>query len=115
MENNWKELEIGNIPSDFYTNEFLDIENRWKCGEWLQSNNIHVIDRWEIIKNLLTDKNFEYRYRLKPLEPIRITRDLAGFLYDSDKLELEAYCDNAVFDDDNQLIECDGRPVEIID
>ena len=49
----WKELEIGNIPSDFYTNEFLDIENRWKCGEWLQSNNIHVIDRWEIIKNLL--------------------------------------------------------------
>lgn len=116
-ENNmeWKDLEIGNIPSDFFVNEGYEIRNRYKENEWYPSDNQKLINRTVIVKNMIEDSYYEYQYRLKPLEAIRIPRDLCQML----EVELiqKGYYDllHATSDGLGNLKTIQGRPIEIIE
>jgi len=70
--NDWKELEIGNIPSDFYVNERYEVER--KIGTVYLSI-IKGDPKSKVIYGL--EQGQKYRYRLKALESIRITEDIA--------------------------------------
>ncbi len=97
--NEWEDLDINNIPSDFFVNDRYEV----MCGVHLNGDEWEYSEctRVEIVTKLLNGF-IRYRYRLKPLEPIRITRGLEEILLQYD-----------VYDDANNS--WDGRKVEIID
>ena len=72
--NNWKDLEIGNIPSDFFVNERIEL-----CSDKLNESEIFIRQQVKNRINVIVDlgQGIKYRYRLKPLESIRITEDMA--------------------------------------
>ena len=104
----WKELEIGNIPSDFFVNENYEIkyfELDIKTTEWRLFRGYK-----EVVVKDLREKNCKYRYRLKPHEPIRITMSIFKSLHDyhgGEGLDRK----DRIRDLENRY----GRQVEIID
>ncbi len=103
----WKELEINNIPSDFFVNERY---------EWLVKDHSNEDYRKPIMetyaqklyvpKNL--DSGIKYRYRLKPLEPIRITNDMFHYLLKDSKIPFTRL-------DDGYVCSNTLRKIEIIE
>ena len=108
-------LDIDNLPDKFFTREDIEIENRWKEGEWFISDNSEPINRCYIIENISREKEFEYRYRIieKKLEPIRITNNLYNLLNDMDIYIIQTRCSLELYNTDN-IISIDGREVQII-
>lgn len=99
VDDGWIDLEIGNIPSDFFVSEGYEIE--W--DSLINEKGWSILfkepnDRHQIIK-FITEGQTKFRYRLKPLEPIRVTRKLM--------IDLS----NCVGDVEKHY----GRTVEIID
>lgn len=105
MDNEWKDLDISNIPSDFFVNKRYEVQRSSIYGEeeWVFCTT-EPNDRWKQIQ-ISIEGQIKYRYRLKPLEPIRITKRMME--------DLEIY--------NSQRVDCDiletiyKRPVEIID
>jgi len=104
MNEDWKDLEIGNIPSNFRENNNYEVLFKAIDGSW----NEDTEDRICILHRLI-DGSREYRYRLKPLESIRITRDIVNALGE--------HYNNHFGDDFNHRVleERFNRKVEIID
>ncbi len=81
----WKELELGNIPSDFFVNERYEIDIKQGSG-WeeatAQENKVFrataICDLKKKKKYNIDDDEFfiEYRYRLKPLKPMQVTAEI---------------------------------------
>jgi hypothetical protein len=65
--NEWKDLDIGNIPSDFFVNEDYEYKYNYDNNGWIKSNYTSLKERGLIISNL-TNESFKYRYRLKDNE-----------------------------------------------
>lgn len=79
----WKDLEIGNIPNEIMTSEDVEIEKVTVCRDMTLKHkivDIKVKDRWKIFRDISVNRN-SYRYRLKPLESMRITRKLHDEIY----------------------------------
>lgn len=81
--NDWKDLEIGNIPSDFFVNDRYEVQHL--IERWYEDGS----DKWCECQSGIKGKanaifylvdGHRYRYRLKPLEPIRITNKEADIL-----------------------------------
>jgi hypothetical protein len=80
----WKPLDIDSLPDRFFTRDDIEIEqyvmvcvDPGYCGkiqEWVNCSNEKIL-RPHII-TLLQERNVKYRYRLKELKRIRITRDI---------------------------------------
>lgn len=119
----WKELEIGNIPGDFFVNERYEIEyyeensvklfyHEWKsCSE-------NVLARVKFVDHCQSGD--KYRYRLKPLESMKVSQKVYDYLLD--KL-LEDHANGGEFeysvsrfDDDNpwKIDNIEGQKVQII-
>lgn len=98
----WKDLEIGNIPSDFFINKRYEIHKMHSSSEWEDSSYSKVGQRHDIIK-VMGDYGDKYRYKLKPLKPCVITEHMAR--------DLRARVVNGNYDSLEDLY---GRPVEII-
>ena len=79
----WKYLEIGNIPSDFRENNRYELQVQNIANGW--TNDVNVTDKEDRIRVLhyIIDGEFKYRYRLKPLKSIRITQKLIDALHDN--------------------------------
>ena len=104
--NEWKDLDIDNLPDRFFTRDDIEIDHNDKDIEWLVvegKNNRHLI-----VGNIV--KGYKYRYRLKPLEPIRITAKIAR-----DLLLMKTEYDRAIKPISEELEQMYGRKVEIID
>lgn len=101
----WKELEIGNIPSDFKENDNYILQVKNLGDKWIDEEVTDKEDRTRILHYVI-DGDFEYRYKLKPLESIRITQN-----------ELEILCDyyGAIEADTDYLADKIGRKVKLID
>ncbi len=98
----WKQLDINNIPSDFFVNE--DYEIRTESNESLSGwkpTCYKLKERFLLVSDLYYAN---YQYRIKPLESIRITRDLKEYILDK--------CGEP---HNGKLTEWNGRKVEIID
>jgi hypothetical protein len=102
----WKELEIGNIPSDFFVNENYIIQIKQDKGDMWIRMIIETEDRYSIIEELQKTEYY-YRYKLKPLESIRITSKIHD--------DLVNYYKNIDKDNYSRLSEYLGRKIEIID
>lgn len=78
--NDWKDLDIGDIPSDFFVNERYEIElynSSQKERGWITIKEDHLSSyRIAILDDINTQPHLKYRYRLKPLEPQKITREV---------------------------------------
>jgi hypothetical protein len=73
----WKDLEIGNIPSDFFVNDRYEIQNLIDNGsnmEWVRT--LFEPQQRDIVVKCMVELKSKYRYRLKPLESIRIDADI---------------------------------------
>jgi len=115
----WKDLDIADIPSDFFVNENYEVKLNMGIdaslkvwGEPFKSKDTV----FAIVKALHLGIS-EYRYRLKPLESIRITRELSSFLtsFTSEELE-EKGVDLSKFENTCSFVhKFDGRKVEVID
>ena len=70
-EIDWKDLELDNVnelvENDVLVQEFCRSEQKYKATQ---------LSKGSIIKTLI-DYDYAFRYRLKPLESIRITEDIA--------------------------------------
>jgi len=107
-ETEWKELEIGHIPWDLCINENYEIESYTNKG-WM--NDPYVAgERYEVIKNMIEEGR--YRYRLNPLESIRITKKLHDMVFHYTN-DFSGVFDSYDFDD-KRVNMIDGRRVEII-
>ncbi len=111
----WKELDINNIPNDFFVNERYEIEYSAIYGmnsdEWRPNTN-EPSDRHGIIK-IITEGQIQFRYRLKPLKSIRITREFHDKFVKYSPLEPFQQCYKD--DDTHDLLVLCGRKVEIIE
>jgi hypothetical protein len=102
----WKDLEIGDIPRDFFVNDRYEVEHfetdpkKFGCNEWGECG-FSSLGRVNFVKFLIDGT--KYRYRLKPLETARITKEMAR--------DLRARVVNGNYDSLEDLY---GRPVEII-
>lgn len=98
-EDNCIDLDIDNLPERFFTRDDIEIESRWKEGEWLPTSYSQVGVRGNIILEKQQDSRLEYRYRIQEKKPIQITRYIwHTILYNPKSKEL-----------------LDGREVIIID
>jgi hypothetical protein len=69
----WIDLDIEDLttfPKDFFSNENIELETVSGAKTWVFTNH----KRFDIIEQLLMGR--KYRYRLKELKRIRITRDI---------------------------------------
>ncbi len=67
----WKDLEIGNIPNDFFVNErYVLVSDKLNESEMFIRQ--QVKNRVNVIVDL--GEGVKYRYRLKPLESMRVSR-----------------------------------------
>lgn len=109
----WKKLEIGNIPSDFFVNDRYEIQIRHESWEMWKQSMVELKKRFEIIEHLQKIE-YKYRYKLKPLESIRITNKMLTSLIDDYFLHAPV---NKTREQFIEMIstENDGRKVEIID
>lgn len=104
----WKDLEIGNIPSDIMTAkyEFQYFETGEKISEWRDFDGfIEVLFR-DIRRGLA-----KYRYRLKPLKPIMITQNELEII----ALYYTHYLGKNTLPESDDVEKRIGRPVEIIE
>ena len=115
----WQDLDIDNLPDRFFTRDDIEIE-------WLRLKHDNAVyDIWEIANEArhimignIQKYSTKYRYRLKPLESIRITRDIVKKynipvteeIFEIPKEQQERNCGIL----DNRFV-IDGRKVEIID
>jgi hypothetical protein len=71
MRNEWKELEINNLPPDILTGDYdwevMDYNGNWKMSKERRDRNIYSFLEW------CSDCNLKYRYR-KP-EPKQPTHE----------------------------------------
>jgi hypothetical protein len=109
MDNDWKDLEIGNIPSDFFVNDRYEIERKITVI-------YHPILKGDSKSKIIYELELgaEYRYKLKDLESIRISQNVHDFIYI--QLNKKDYVPN--FDSKMSgltIEELDGCKVEIID
>ena len=104
--NEWKDLDIKDIPSDFFVNDEYETECYGSRGIWTNCMNDfkNKIAMVEIIHDM--NETFKYRYRLKSLEPIRITKKLIDYIVP------EALSHGETMD---KIEKISGRKVEIID
>ena len=108
--NDWKDLEIGNIPSDFFVNDRYEIEYYSSAvGGWIDNSHSDIKIRTTIIEQQLESLKSKYRYRLKPLESIRITAKIAR-----DLLLMKTEYDRAIKPIREELEQMYGRKVEIV-
>ncbi|MCP4986031.1 MAG: hypothetical protein GY928_08165 [Colwellia sp.] len=110
--NEWKELDINNIPSDFLVNDRYEIKNHL-------NNNIGCLDFYRKMTMITGIKEKAYApykvcYRLKPLESIRITNKILTSLIDDYFRHIPVTKTREEF---LEVISKDnnGRPVEIIE
>jgi hypothetical protein len=101
-EYDWIELNLNDLstfPIDFFTNENIELETISGAKTWVYTNH----DRLGIMEQLKWGR--KYRYKLKPLESIRITRD-----------QWKEICSNCLtsHEEDKNMM-WDGHKVEIID
>ncbi len=73
----WKELEIGNIPSDFRENDNYEVQILSSDGWTIAPTN-----KISILHFIVDNTGYKYRYRLKSLEPIKITNKILTSLID---------------------------------
>jgi hypothetical protein len=107
----WIDLDIGNIPSDFFVNEGYEVEYMWDKGWMSFKKNIN--ERSDIIGNI-NNYDGEYRYRVKPLESMRVNQDVYDMIY-QETIKRERYdLLRATLDDNTGMLILDGRKVEII-
>ncbi len=104
----WKELDKY-APLDVFLNDSkYEIQfssnglDGWGFTELTRSN--------EILEKIKAGF-LKYRYRLKPLESIRITKGLENLINDMSKEEVGSYCKIKIIID---TLYIDGRKVEII-
>ena len=106
----WVDLDIDNLPDRFFTREDIEIEWFDDSGNTLLWKSCTDEKRYESIE-YIQDENIKYRYRIKPLESIRITRELYNYLHYrflNENTGLNA-------DYNNKLVKAiDGHKVEII-
>lgn len=67
--NDWKELVIGNIPMGFLEEDNYEVQFK-AVNDWREENS----DKKEVL-HLMIDKEYKYRYRRKPLENIKMTKE----------------------------------------
>ena len=99
----WKNLEIGNIPSDFFVNE------RYEFQSWNNATPNHKETGWSTDEmkertsmiDCLLRGQISYRYKLKPLKSIRVTKEVFDCLV-------------GTFGRDMKIADYFGRKVEII-
>jgi len=109
----WKDfkfLDIDNLPERFFTRN--DIEIEWyndSLGnlEWQDGSKDK---RYDIITYIM-EVNVKYRYRIKPLESIRITQEVLNKLWEIDITSFSC----VVGAPKNEGYNYNGRKVEIID
>ncbi|MCP4356273.1 MAG: hypothetical protein GY793_11760 [Proteobacteria bacterium] len=104
----WKELDINNIPSDFFVNERYEFLNKFQS----EVGNVKFIDKINILKNLNEYESLGVTYRLKPLEPMRITHKMYSDLLESKTGKKALRHDDVT---EEILSKIYGRPVEIIE
>ncbi len=84
----WKELELGNIPSDFFTGDY---EVELRNGKYSKKTEIvsfsSFADKLDIIKGLHC--SWFYRYRTTPLRPIEIDKLAARVLVQHDGYQVD--------------------------
>lgn len=68
--NKWKELDKNDIPGDFFVNDNYEIEILSNMDDWIIPMET---DPLKIVDNMLRN-GCQYRYRLKPLPPLEVTR-----------------------------------------
>lgn len=108
MDNEWKDLNK-NTPIDIL------LKDEYVIGEFIDGELEGEIKKECVVKNLkdyiVTD--IDYRYRLKPLEPIAITLKL----HDEILAVLES--ESTIIQDacwyEETITKLDGRPVKIIE
>jgi hypothetical protein len=108
MENKWIDLDIDNLPERFFTRDDIEIELENDKGEptyWLLVK-YKVLERHNVIKNSVRF-NCKYRYRLKPLKSMQITKKVLDYLIASSDLITHG--------NSKGYFDKDGRKVEIID
>ncbi len=103
----WKELDINNIPSDFFVNERYEILNKFQS----EVENVKFIDKINILKNLNEYESLGVTYRLKPLEPIRVPEEIYDIL---NHLSNQPVCSFGTIHNKEVLTHINNRPVEII-
>ena len=105
----WLDLDIDNLPEKFFTREDIEIERYFVHQNSWNKFEVDAKVKLVVIGNML--RGSEYRYRIKPLESIRITRELYNYLHYrflNENTGLNA-------DYNNKLVKAiDGRKVEII-
>ena len=94
--------EYKDITVDMSVKEIMELDldrvEVYDRGTWVSAR---VLDHFELVESLTMER--KYRYKLKPLEPAKITQEMAR--------DLRARVDNGGF---KSLEEKYGRKVEII-
>ena len=75
MSEEWKELDLGNIPNDFFVNERYEIKAKRINTLGYGPSKIRSFDEKMMFIEELQNKVWSYQFRLKPLESIRIPRE----------------------------------------
>ena len=121
----WIDLCIDNLPDRFFTRDDIEIESMDYTLEYSKSSHTKPDLRHNIIYGLQNE--VEYRYRLKPLESIKITRVMLYWLYESQSGKLVISTENMntqkcvvrkffdTFETNDYEILFDGSKVKIID
>ena len=96
----WIDLCIDNLPDRFFTRDDIEIAYGTVYGFALEKDYTDTKERPQIIEGI--QEGIKYKYRIKQLESIRITREIAE--------KIGVVCING-----NTYKYKDGRKVEIID
>jgi hypothetical protein len=105
----WKDLDIKNIPSDFFVNDNYEIQRTGEDGI-VRSD---VSNKTWIINALLDGEDYYFFYRLKPLEPHKITKPMHDYILNCLQNEEIELCLEATWDEDT-IFTFDKKKVEII-
>ena len=74
----WIDLDIDNLPDRFFTRDDIKIEFQDKLTNWCWC--VFGALRSNIIASILVKEDCKYRYRIKPLDSIRINKSIADDL-----------------------------------
>lgn len=105
--NEWKDLEIENIPE--FIKKAIKVQ-KLVDGQWVDIKGLKSSIVYDVVEPSISTK---YRYALKPLEPIRITKNVEKWLLHYSSLPECIIQDGAIHGD--MLLSLDNRTVEIIE
>ena len=107
----WKELDIKDVPSDFFVND--NYECKSYCDEMGWTPCFSDFKNAIAMVELVHDRKARYRYRLQPLKSIRISQNIVDFILMAWKTD-EITKDFKMRWDEGIIYSIDNREVEVI-